>query len=300
MGKTRYSTTMSRGLIYAISLLGSVFAQNASVICNGNNTITVTVQHTKQLELVALSYGTCNENSAGIRYTQDANHKIEITLQVTPCGMDSNLRTSEYSHNMIFKLGHNDDGMTLFYSEYTADVSCSYITEYDIRFSYGLEMPVDNMTSFTGDSDDDLETTAGIVNEIQFNVKAYTNGTYLEATSTPNNKAGQTIYLGITASHGNVSNFNMSSLDLSYAPIQCDVVDVSDDSNALQLYHYEQNNCENVVIDLKVGYIEALDMITIEHTLFLINHKQSSSFDLMCSVRVCDTSIMANACDSMK
>jgi len=105
------------------------------------------------------------------------------------------------------------------------------------------------------------------------------------------NMGGKNIYLGLTVTGA----FDHDNKD--FAPTKCIVKDTDNDLE-YTLFDVELESCSNDAIDLSVTYDAASNMWRITHKLFLLNDHTESTFQLECTVSVCDATA-SQACDDV-
>jgi hypothetical protein len=242
-----------------------------TMYCNDDNTLSLHVPYDKRAQILTLNYGDCDINSDGVRIMDQnmTDYSLEAVLDVTDCNMDSKLRSITYNQTGDLTIGRDSNGTHLTFSEYTLDAFCTYTDEYTITFDYG------SLAASTADF-----TASGGNIGVEFDVKSYNDDFSNQTTSST--KGGEMIHLGLfVISEG----FNHDAK--LFAPKNCTVTDTDNDMS-YTLFDTTTGSCDNSDIELSVSYNDSTDMWEIEHILFLLGSYTSSTFQLSCTVKVCD------------
>jgi len=279
-------------LLNLVPLLGFAYAateDGITVTCNDDNTIAVTIEYDNVADILELTYGTCNENSDGIKGadSQNSENGWDLAFNVTACGMDSKLRTLEYEQNAKVRVGRKSQDLELTMANFEIESYCEYTATYTVKFDYG---------TLSTEAHEFAESGGLIGLDIVINSFESTFNSRMSGAT----KGGKTIYLGMEITNEGVV-FNDDTEDRSgkqFAPQSCSV---NDTGNNLQytLFDAVDGDCANADVDLTVAYDSSTHMWQFSHTLFLLDDYRSSSFELICEVIVCEASVEDNACDAI-
>jgi hypothetical protein len=271
---------------YIIGLLAAT-AQAFDVTCNDDNTLTVYFPFHKEAVLLTATYGTCiTPDADGIAWRQDSDDlSFTVELDVTRCGMDSNLRTLEYSQSARFTVGRTHNGQALQFADFVVDSYCSYDDVYEITFDYGTLSTASQTFNDTGGT---------II--LQFSIDAYDENYEgkLSIEDQPST-GGEMIYLGLTIVEGQGFNYDAKTFVMS----ACSVEDVENTELSYTIYDTDDFGCENDAVDLSVGYDSTSNIWQMSHVLFLLDDVSQSQFSLSCTVIVCDAA-RSDTCDTVK
>lgn len=250
------------------------------MVCNHDNTITVTINYDQDSSILSASYGSCNKTD--IRGADASNVQAwDLTLDPASCGMESKLRSLIYNQTAEFTVGRKDGNTEVKFATFEIDSYCNYTSEYTVSFDYG---PV-NADSY------DFTDSGGLLG-LNFYIASYSSRSY-NVKAESSTQAGETIYLKLAlnatlnADFDHAVNMNATTGKV-FVPKKCAVTD--DNSNSYTLFDTNgSNKCSNAHIDLSITYNSGDPQSWyIEHTLFLLNDEDRSNYRLSCNVLVCD------------
>jgi len=250
-------------------------AAGFKMTCNSDQTLTVFIPYYKEAVLLSVDYGTCNETTdVRVEKTGDDNFNFEITLDIMACGMDGNLRsTLDYNQTAELTIGRWFNNVTaLHFSDFTVESYCSYEDTYNVTFSYGT----------IHESGQTFNGTGGVVS-LEFQMQAYTSNYSAVISSTPT-QAGDMIYLGLS-----VVTVHFDHTGKMFVPLTCSVQTTDGSNHQYTLFNY-QGKCTNDLINLDLSYDDATNVWRIQHILFLLGSKVATTYELNCSIQVCDKS----------
>jgi len=257
--------------------------------CNDDDTITIAIDYNRKADIIGFEYGTCT-NVTEVRGadSQDGDNNWELTLDVTACGMGSELRTLDYVQKASIRVGKKVGDTELTFANFDVDSYCSYTSEYKVKFDYG-ELETDHAQ---------FNNSGGLIG-LEMKIRSY-NSSYEAELDAPT-QGGKTIYLGLTIENSgfdhadNQTHLTNATSGKVFVPRKCQVQETS--TNATYTMFDASQECFNRDIDLTVDYIADQHMWTIEHTLFLLGNERKSSYELICDVTVCDAA-RSDVCDA--
>lgn len=279
--------TVFTGLIASLAAVyGAEECTDCTATCGEDQTVQITIPYDRNAEILGLEYGSCNATSDGVRGTeQDSVTKdFEITLSMDDCGMGGTLRALEYDQTVAnIRVGVKSNDMELEFTRYQFNTWCSYNDTYEIVFDYG---------TLTTD-DQHFNQTGGEIG-YKFSIAACDDDKCGNYTTESNQKGGSMIKLGI---HTTSSHFDTDSK--KFAPTGCAVKDTGN-SLEYQLFGTDSNTtCTNDDVSFDIAYEPSNNHWIIDHILFLLGSYDSSTFQLVCSVVVCDYDQADSRCNDV-
>jgi len=275
-------------------ILSSLALTNAfTMTCNDDKTLTVDIAYPGDAEVLALTYGTCDEDSEGVTTTVTDNSgdsDIEIILDIERCEADRELRTLVYNQTAQITIGREGtDGQKLTLAEYDIDATCSFTDEYTAEYAYGVLSA--SSSEFTQD---------GGNRAIGFTITPYSDDTF--ATSLGDSErtttSGETVYLALTVGADYHDDFEYDTK--TFVPKSC-VVEAGNFSYTL--FDSDNDVCSNSPVDLVVTDADTLDSTmkwTFSHTVFQFQDAdEDETYTLTCTVKVCDI-LDQTECDAVR
>lgn len=265
--------------LVATSLAFATAANAFDMTCNADNTLTVNIPYDKPADILSVDYGSCSKDDVDVGVQDPDTHAFAVTLPISRCGMDGNLRTLQYSHKATIVVGRKTGATELIFSDFEVDAYCEYTTEYLVKFSYG-ELELESAS---------YNNTGGTVS-LDFEIAAY-ESSFANKTDNAPTRGGETIHLGLV-----VTSEGFNHERKTFAPTKCIISDVDDTAKNYTLFD-TATSCKNDLIDLSVSFED--NMWRISHVLFLLGNQRSSTYELACNVKVCD-SAKAEECNAVE
>jgi hypothetical protein len=193
--------------------------------------------------------------------------------------MEGKLRNLQYNQTAKFTVGREVNGKQLVFSTYDVDTFCEYKNTYTVTFDYGTISADEN--SFTG--------TGGLIG-LQFYFES--TNEHFNQSQAVSKQAGDLIYLTLQLNDTANKNFNhaenfTATTGKAFVPSKCLVVDSASKRN-FTIFDTAATDCSNDVIDLVVNYDSDAHVWQIQHTIFLLDNQDESTYHLSCDVVVCD------------
>lgn len=251
--------------------------------CNTDQTVDITIPYHRVAMILSLSYGSCDITSDDVRVEQDDDtFEFTVKLDAAKCDMDGKLRTLEYDSTVAdIRVGANSTGIELEFSRFQFNTWCSFNDTYQISFDYG-----------TLSTDDQFFNETGGEIGYAFIIEACTNSTCEEYSTDFETKGGEQIHLGL---HCTSSHFDYTTK--KFAPTGCMVKDVNNTLEYTLFGTADAEACTNDDVEFAIAYSNMVWMF--EHVLFLLGNYESSTFQLTCTVIVCDYDQTDSKCNKI-
>lgn len=273
------------GILAAIAAVNASTCADCTATCNTDQTLTITIPYHRTASILSLEYGTCNSTSVGVRGADSQNatdNSFEVILDMAACDMDSKLRTLEYNQTVTnIRIGVDSDGAELEFSRYEFDSWCSYNDTYEIVFNYGT-LSTDGQT---------FNETGGEIG-YKFEIKACAEATCANFTDEYSKKGGETITLAIQT-----TSDHWDSDTKKFAPVDCTVKDTDNDLTYILFSTGSADECNNTDVAFDIEYSNGKWIFS--HILFLLGSYESSTFQLVCNVVVCDATQTDSKCNGI-
>jgi len=257
--------------------------------CNDDSTLDVFIPFDREAEVLDLQYGDCNKDSAGVSgLTQNADFNFNITLDLVRCGMDDNLRAIELAQSATMRIGRNStdivglNAQELTFADFVLDAYCSVTDTYEVVFDYGtLQVQKSNLTD-------------GLDGEVELTFAITSMDSNFENETQAGSIAGELVYLAMTVE----SPFNYAKRE--FAPESCTIFDTVNGFSYTMFHAGHQSGCENEDVELVLDYDEDKKAWQMTHVLFLLGDFDESTFQLKCTMKVCEIDDADSACDQIR
>ena len=270
-----------------------IYAKLSSTCENDNLILDIPYPDKRTAKLLFLDAGTCDQDNYGGSLVYDENTSMaKVTIPISSCGLKDELygepvstRLGLYRPTANVTFGENIKGANLIFRNMHIAAECGTKTTYQVEFNYDAISSVDK---------DGCQEHDGVCvfpaygDEIEFAIKEYTDESFTEEINDENGNqdqraklAGQTIYLSIRAA--NISDGHKFSVS------NCEVVSGEKRFPLFNAATDTDPTCELPGIGFSASYEEG--HFNFQHILFLLDghdHNGVSSFNLECTVEVCD------------